>query len=88
MIADAKARLPSEPAKADPSACRIGQHLSLATAYGLAYTCQTALRYTQPALCCTDLPFAILSLPFVTLSLPFAILSLPFATLVALPCLH
>ena len=25
VIADAKARLPSEPAKADPSACRIGQ---------------------------------------------------------------
>lgn len=28
VIADAKARLPSEPAKADPYACRIGQHLS------------------------------------------------------------
>lgn len=25
VIADAKARLPSEPVKADPSACRIGQ---------------------------------------------------------------
>lgn len=39
VIADAKARLPSEPAKADPSACRIGQSLVSWMLPLVGYTC-------------------------------------------------